>query len=771
MNEQKVRYKIHTATYEWTSRLFTLLRKVLAVNLKLHKRGIQIADGDIFLFNHFARFETFIPQYLIYLESGAYCRSIAAREFFVEGDPFSNYLTRVGAVPDDLPNLLPFLAKEILRGRKVVVFPEGGMVKDKRVLDLRGSYSVYSRSAEARRKHHTGAAVLGLALEAFKYAVLKAHEAGHSRRVESWAESLELESGGALLNAARRPTLIVPANITFYPIRVNDNLLRQGAELLNKGLSRRLSEELLIEGNILLRDTDMDIRLCKPVRVTDCWQWWDRKLLGHVSAGLTSLGDAFALESDTGRWDRRLLAMRLRRNAMRLRDDYMHRMYMGVTVNLSHLASSLVLGLIERNYDAIEDTRFHRMLYVAVKRLQSEPDIHLHRSLRNPQAYAGLLGGACPGFQQFLDNASKTNLIYHTDGTYRFLAKLRAEHAFDDVRLENLVEVYANEAAPLRGVAYAVREALDGAELVAGETLARMRFDDELIGHEWDRQAFSRPRHREINNAETATESGEPFLLIPPKPRPLGVVLVHGFLASPAEMREFGEQLFELGFPVLGVRLKGHGTSPWDLRERSWQEWRESVRRGFSIMEAFAPRIALVGFSTGGALSLILASERPPRLAGVVAASVPMKFQDRGMRFVPLVHGANRLVRWVSSFEGIKPFQVNESEHPHINYRQMPVRGLYELTVLVDVLKVALPRIACPVTLLQGSDDPVVVPASAKSILEYLGNVPVVLKMVDSQRHGIINEDIGGTRATILASLQAWADPASRPESRNQSLS
>ncbi|MEE9265193.1 MAG: alpha/beta fold hydrolase [Gammaproteobacteria bacterium] len=759
MNE-KIEYEINSATYEWTSRLFTLLRKVLAVNLKLHHRDAQIADGDIFLFNHFARFETFIPQYLIHIESGAYCRSIAAGEFFVEGDAFSNYLIRVGAVPENLPDLLPFLAKEILRGRKVVVFPEGGMVKDRRVLDSRGSYSVYSRSAEARRKQHTGAAVLGLALEAFKRAVVKAHEAGHSRRIDSWAESLELVSGEELLNAARRPTHIVPANITFYPIRVRDNLLRQGAELLNRGLSRRLSEELLIEGNILLRDTDMDIRLCKPVRVTDCWRWWDRQLLERVAARLESLGAAFALRPDSGRWDRRWLARRLRRNAMRLRDDYMHRMYMGVTVNLSHLASSLVLGLVDRNQDAIEDARFRRMLYVAVKRLQSEAEINLHRSLRNPQAYGGLLEGECAGFEQFLRTASKTDLIYHVDDEYWFLPKLRTEHTFDEVRLENLVEVYANEAAPLRGVGYAVKEALDGGGSVAEDALARLRFDDELIGHQWDRKKFSKPRYREINDTETATESGEPFLLTPQKPRPLGVLLVHGFLASPAELRDFGEQLFRLGFPVLGVRLKGHGTSPWDLRERSWQDWQDSVRRGFSIMAALAPRIALVGFSTGGALSLILASERPPQLAGVVAASVPMKFQDRGMRYVPLVHSANRLVRWMSSFEGIKPFQANESEHPHINYRQMPVRGLYELTVLVDVLKASLPQVACPVTLVQGSDDPVVVPDSINAILGYLDGAPVDWKMIDSERHGIINEDIGDTRAIIVASLNTWADQA-----------
>ena len=134
--------QINSSTYEWSVRIFTILKKILRVNLKLHHKG-QVDAGDIFLFNHFARFETFIPQYLIYQETGAQCRSVASKDFFVEGSAFSNYLLSVGAVPNDHPRLLPFLAEEILRGRKVIVFPEGGMVKDRRVMDSAGHYSIY----------------------------------------------------------------------------------------------------------------------------------------------------------------------------------------------------------------------------------------------------------------------------------------------------------------------------------------------------------------------------------------------------------------------------------------------------------------------------------------------------------------------------------------------------------------------------------------------------------------------------------------------------
>jgi hypothetical protein len=256
---------LNLATYQWSVRIITTLKKLLRLNLKLHKGKNLVDSGEIFLFNHFARFETFIPQYLIYQETGAFCRTVASSDFFDEESAFSNYLLNVGGVPNNHPRLLPFLAEEILRGRKVIIFPEGGMVKDRRVLDRRGRYSIYSPTARMTRKHHTGAAVLALAL-----------------RVETWAEALRLDSEKALIAAARRPTIIVPANITFFPIRVGDNMLHKAGELLSGRLSRRLSEELMIEGNILFKDTDMDVRLGDPLRASEFWHWWELKIIDHL---------------------------------------------------------------------------------------------------------------------------------------------------------------------------------------------------------------------------------------------------------------------------------------------------------------------------------------------------------------------------------------------------------------------------------------------------------------------------------------------------------
>jgi len=739
---------ISEASYRWTGRLFALLERVLKVNLKLHEPE-RLRDGEIFLFNHFARFETFIPQYFLYRECGAFSRSIASSEFFRPDDAFSSYLLSVGAVPNRLPDLLPFLAAEALRGRRIIVFPEGGIVKDRRVIDERGRYAVYSRTAHIRRKHHCGAAVLALGLDVFKRAVAAARLRGDDGWLGALADSVALDVD-VLLAACERPTTIVPSNITFYPIRVGENLLSKGAELVNRGLSRRLSEELLIEGNILLEHTDMDIRLGVPVRVSRYWRLWERALLARALRRVRTIEDAFAFEPGRGPPSLRALALCMRRDTARIRDDYMHRMYTTVSVNLSHLASALMLGLLDAGRHRIERARFRLLLYLAVKAAQRLPSVHLHRSLRNPDFYGGLPDGRCEGLDQLVATATRMALVAADGDAYRFLPKLREQHHFDEVRLENLVEVYANEIMPLAQLRRTLGAVVSGREPDDARSLARARADDEMRSWRFDREHYTRDRHHYINVHETATASGEPFLLEGDGSREVGVVLAHGFLASPAEMRGLGARLHGLGHWVYGVRLKGHGTSPVDLRERSYEDWLASLARGVAIVGGLAPRVAVVGFSTGGSLALHAAGDPDSRLAGVCAISVPVRFRNPHMRYVPLMHRANRLVRSVSAFDGLKPFTLNESENPHINYRHMPVRGLYELRRLVGAMLERLPAIRCPVRLLQGTRDPVVVPDSIDTLREAITGAPVDTFLVESERHGIVQGDVGPTWDRIV---------------------
>lgn len=743
--------EINETTYEWCVRAFSVLHDRLGINLKVHGADGKIDDGQIFLFNHFARFETVIPQYIIHKATGAFCRCVAASELFEGNETFAKFLWDVGAVPTDHPGLLSFLAAEILRGRKVIVFPEGGMIKDRQVVNDEGEFGVFSPTDQAQRKLHKGAAAIALTLEIFKKRILLVHEEGDTPRLQRWVEALGLDSVEALVAAARPRTLIVPANITFYPIRTEDNILRKGAELFTGGIGQAAEEEILVEGNIIFKSTDMDIRFGRPILPGVKWNWWERVVLDRVFERIDSLQDLFALKPESGRWVDRMVSMAMGRQTKLLRDEYSREIYCNLTVNLSHLASLLILTMMERGTTEIGHEPFHTLLYLTIKNAQQEPSINLHRSLTNPERYDGVHKGVWKRFEQFLDMATSSELIHVAPDRYRFLPKLRQDFSYHEVRLENMVTVYANEVAPVtaacKAVDQAVRSNLDDINL------GRLLFDDEIREFRWCRDNYSRSRHAHINDQETATENAEPFLLVPDDAKNLGVVLVHGFLASPAELRAFGERLAGQGYPVVGVRLRGHGTSPWDLRDRSWQEWLGSVRRGHEIISAFAGKVCLVGFSTGGALALRLAAEGPENLAGVATVSAPMKFRNRNLVFAPIIHGINKLAEWISSHEGVIPFRLNESEHPHINYRNIPVRGLFELTRLTDDLKQRLSDVSCPLMCVQGMEDPVVDSESGKMILEQAGSEDKSLHLISSDRHGILNEDIGGTQDLVISFL------------------
>ncbi|MEO1894701.1 MAG: 1-acyl-sn-glycerol-3-phosphate acyltransferase, partial [Methylococcales bacterium] len=224
-------------TYDWSIRAFRTLRKMLKVNIKLHVDSDQIQQGSIFLFNHFSRIETFIPQYLIHEATGDYSWSIASSEFFNDDSILSTYLEKLGVMPHDHQRLFPVLAKQILHGQKVIIFPEGGMVKDHRVMDDSGAFQMLDQMSGVIRKQHTGAAVLAQGIEAFKATVRNAYRKKNVSKLMHWQETLEFENIDALLMSVAKPTLIVPSNITFYPIRSSETLLLKAVEFISGGLT------------------------------------------------------------------------------------------------------------------------------------------------------------------------------------------------------------------------------------------------------------------------------------------------------------------------------------------------------------------------------------------------------------------------------------------------------------------------------------------------------------------------------------------------------
>jgi esterase/lipase len=246
---------------------------------------------------------------------------------------------------------------------------------------------------------------------------------------------------------------------------------------------------------------------------------------------------------------------------------------------------------------------------------------------------------------------------------------------------------------------------------------------------------------------------GEPFLLKGTS-RKLGIVLVHGFLAAPHEMRKLADYLHSKGYWVYCVRLRGHGTYPEDLATRVGNDWIESVDCGYALMSAICSRVVVGGFSFGGGLSLECAA-RIPRLAGVFAISPPFRLQNSASKFAPAVTSWNKLVNRIHIHAAAKEYVGNIPEQPEVNYGRVPIAALAELESFMKRLESRLSGVTVPTLVVQASDDPVVNSEETALMFNRIGAVRKRYLPVDFNRHGILT---GAGSEKVHADIAAFID-------------
>lgn len=205
----------------------------------------------------------------------------------------------------------------------------------------------------------------------------------------------------------------------------------------------------------------------------------------------------------------------------------------------------------------------------------------------------------------------------------------------------------------------------------------------------------------------------------------VGCLLIHGFSGSPSEMRLLGERLAKFGWTVLGIQLSGHGTTPEEMAETSWEDWAKDAEDGVRKLRESCDTVVGIGLSMGGLLTLHLATLG--LLDGLVAMNSPMVLADRRTRFA-------RLARPFVKFVG-KPTSnraaLESIPKPKIErfvYDRIPVDGLISLNRGIRQVRSKLRFINCPVLLMQSTKDFTVNPNSVQIIKKEIKQVnPAVI--------------------------------------------
>ncbi len=199
-----------------------------------------------------------------------------------------------------------------------------------------------------------------------------------------------------------------------------------------------------------------------------------------------------------------------------------------------------------------------------------------------------------------------------------------------------------------------------------------------------------------------------PFLFEPQQAKGQAVLLIHGFGASPYEMRPLGEALCQQGYLVLGVRLAGHGTTPEDLRACSWQDWLISVQQGYQFLRQNAVTINVIGQSTGALLGLALT--RQP-LSKLVLLSP----------FLKLRHPLAKMAGWLKYLIPYQHRQLPDPQRQHY-YERRPLAGVEQIERLRRHIEPMLADISLPTLILAAAGDQTVAPGTGRKLFLKLGS-------------------------------------------------
>lgn len=229
-----------------------------------------------------------------------------------------------------------------------------------------------------------------------------------------------------------------------------------------------------------------------------------------------------------------------------------------------------------------------------------------------------------------------------------------------------------------------------------------------------------------------------------------GVLLIHGFTGSPANLLPLAKKIGDAGFTVYSIRLTGHGTTLEDFKKSRWQDWLLDVFQGFDDLSQECSRVSLVGLSMGGALALILAEHRP--VFKVITLAAALKTRNRMAPAANLFRclPVNPYCRWHSEMQ-----QPNELALFHSGYEGAYVKNIASLNTIMKMARRDLNKISCPLLVVRAGKDKTVRKESADLILSRTVSAEkVLLELPDSPHVCVLGPESERLLNEILSFLQ-----------------
>jgi carboxylesterase len=196
-------------------------------------------------------------------------------------------------------------------------------------------------------------------------------------------------------------------------------------------------------------------------------------------------------------------------------------------------------------------------------------------------------------------------------------------------------------------------------------------------------------------------------------------LLLHGFTGGPYEVQPLAEALKADGYHTIVPTLTGHQVS-LGLHSVSYTDWLDDVHRYMGEALELAESVDLVGFSMGGLLAAYAANRYRVRRLVLLSAAVIYVSPGRFTR---------------SMVE-----MLRHKDYSHFNRAAgTSLRAAWQFTRLAKLLRSEFTRLKVPTLIVQGEQDHIVHPLSARWIYSRV-NAPKEMLMFPNSKHMVCQD-------------------------------
>lgn len=220
-----------------------------------------------------------------------------------------------------------------------------------------------------------------------------------------------------------------------------------------------------------------------------------------------------------------------------------------------------------------------------------------------------------------------------------------------------------------------------------------------------------------------------------------GVLLIHGFAASPDELLPLAYELEKYDYSVYVVRVAGHMSNIQDFVNSTYNQWYKSIELGYNCLASFCDKICVIGQSNGGLLATAVAYYNKVDCLALLAPAYKVKVP--GFFLIPYIR---KVIKYI-------PRKVKDTT---FNYPVFPTQPLYQMKLLQEEVAEFASNINVPVLLAVSNNDILISPKKAQEVVLSMKTEDITIMTYNNKEHDVKHILTERKSTRIINDIALW---------------